>query len=93
MSCPSFDVTVKDVKAALAKARKAATDAHGTFSGYDTKGTYKISDDGWISGKYTIAGSYTVEGKTITITNTITADKPTVVTCDRVADKIRDWLK
>jgi len=54
MACPTFTVTVKDVKAALAKVKKAIADAKGSFSGDETKGSYSVSGDGFISGAYTI---------------------------------------
>ena len=93
MACPAFDVTVKDVKAALDKVKKAIS-GKGSLSGDETKGSFTFSDDGgFLVGKYTIKGSYTVDGAKITITNTITADSPKLVTCDRVAEKMRDWLK
>jgi hypothetical protein len=93
MACPTFTVTVKDVKAALAKVKKAIAEAKGSFSGDETKGSYSVSGDGFISGSYTIKGSYTVTDKNIAITNDITAENPRLVTCKAVEDKVKAWLK
>jgi len=93
MSCPAFDVAVKDVKAALAKVKKGISDKKGSFSGDEKKGSYSFSGDHWIAGKYSIQGSYAIDGNTITITNNITAEHPDLVTCKKVTDEMRDWLK
>ncbi len=93
MACPAFDVTVSDVKKALDKVKKAIS-GKGSLSGDETGGDFTFSDDGgFMIGKYTIKGSYVVKGTKITITNNITAESPKLVTCDRVADKMKEWLK
>ena len=97
MACPTFKVTVSDVKAALAKAKAAAAKDGGRFSGDEKKGslsfsgTKKIPIIGEIT--YTISSSYTVDDKTITITNDIKTNSPTLVTCKKVQDEMTDWFK
>jgi hypothetical protein len=99
MACPAFDVTVKDVKATLAKVKAAVSKAGGSFSGDDTKGTITINgvvkipipfvDDV----TYTIKTTYTVEDKTITIINDIKTNSPDRVNCDVIQKQIKDWMK
>ena len=86
MGCPKFDVKVKDAKAAVAKAKKAITGDGGTFSGDETKGTFKDSHSGILG--YTVQGSYTVQDDTVSITTTVTG----VATCGAVKDKITEYL-
>ncbi len=93
MGCPAFDVTVKDVKAALAKVKDGIRKEKGSFSGDETKGSFALHGDRMFVGKYTIKGSYTVADNKITITNSITTESPKIVTCQRIEDEIRDWLK
>lgn len=99
MACPAFSVTVKDVKATLAKVKSEVAKAKGSFSGDETKGTITISgvvkipipfvDDV----TYTITTKYTVEDKTITIINDIKTNSPDRVNCDVIQKQIRDWMK
>jgi carbon monoxide dehydrogenase subunit G len=88
--CTPFDVTVKDVKVALDKVKKAIS-GKGSFSGDEKKGSFSFSDSGIVAGKYAIKGSYTVDETTITISTDLQADRP-IVTCKAVADSIREWL-
>ena len=93
MACPSFKLSVKDAKAAVAKVKQGIADKQGTFSGDETKGSYGFSGDHWAAGKYKIQGSYTVSGTTITVTNSITAEHPDLVTCKKVEGEMRSWLE
>ena len=91
-NCSPFTVKVKDVSKAIKKAREGFKKKGGTFKGDDTKGTYKISGDGFLSGKYTVEGSYSVSGKDVTIKNKLTADRPIVVTCKAAEEKMREYF-
>ncbi len=93
MACTPIKLTVKDVKAAVAKVKKGIGDKKGTFSGDDTKGSYSFSGDHWAAGTYKITGSYTVSGTTITATNSISAENPNLVTCAKVEEEMRSWLE
>ena len=78
MSCPPFDVKVRDVKAALDKVKKAIS-GKGSISGDEKKGSSVFSDSSLIAGEYTIKGSYTADNNTITISNDIKAENWFVV--------------
>ena len=93
MACSPFSIGVKDVKASVAKVKKGITEKKGSFTGDETKGAFSFSGDHWVAGKYKIQGTYTVSGTTITVTNNIAADNPSLVTCKKVEEEMRDWLK
>ncbi len=92
MACAPFKMTVKDAKAALAKVKKGIAEKKGNFSGDDAKGNFGFSGNHWAAGSYKIQGSYSVSGTTITVTNSITAENPNLVTCAKVEEEMRSWL-
>jgi len=92
-SCKPFKVKVRDVKKAVKQVNDAVKKAGGTFKGDEKGGSYKVADSHWIAGKFTIEGEYTVKDTEISISNKLTAEKPDMVTCDKVEEKVREWLK
>lgn len=93
MACTPFTLTVKDVKAAVAKVKKAIGEQKGTFTGDENSGAFSFSGSGLITGKYAIQGGYKVAGQAITITIDIKAERPAVVSCKAVEERVREWLK